>query len=240
MSKEEALDTVTQPLYFGSLLVAAGEADACVAGAVHTTADVIRAALHGIGMRQGIQTISGGFLMILPSFQERINAPFLFADSGVVPDPTAEQLADIAEASAATFAGLTGEDPRVAMLSFSTLGSASSDSVDKVRAAVGILKDRLVDFPFDGELQLDAAVIPAVGQRKAPDSPVAGRANVLIYPNLDAGNIGYKLVERFGGATALGPLLQGLDKPMMDLSRGCTADDIELVSACALLMGQKG
>jgi len=240
MSKEEAFDAVVQPLYYGALLVAAGEADACVAGAVNTTADVIRAALHGIGMRQGIKTISGAFLMVIPTFGERINAPFLFADSGVVPDPTAEQLADITEASASTFAGLTGEEPRVAMLSFSTLGSASSDSVDKVRAAIGILKDRLVDFQFDGELQLDAAVVPEVGRRKAPDSAVAGRANVLVYPNLDAGNIGYKLVERFGGATALGPLLQGLDKPMMDLSRGCTAEDIELVSACALLMGRTG
>jgi phosphate acetyltransferase len=237
MTLEQARDTAAQPLYYGGLLLAKGYVQGCVAGAVTTTADVIRAGLYTLGTREGIKTISGSFLMVLPRFGERINRPFVFADSGVVPDPTAEQLADIAESSAETFARLVGETPKVAMLSFSTKGSATSPSVEKVLAAIQILKDRLVEFEFDGELQLDAAVIPEIGERKAPGSPVAGHANVLVFPDLDAGNIGYKLTERFAGATALGPLLQGLARPMMDLSRGCTAEDIELVAACAMLLG---
>jgi len=237
MTLEEAKALATQPLYFGALLLESGDVDACIAGAVHTTSDVIRAALHCLGTRPGIRTVSGAFLMILPRLGDRLNAPLLFADAGVVPDPTEEQLADIACASAETFAVLTGEVPRVALLSFSTYGSAKSASVDKIAGAMQILKDRKVEFAYDGELQLDAAVVPEVATRKAPDSPVAGSANVLVFPSLDAGNIGYKLVERFAGARALGPLLQGLAKPMNDLSRGCTADDILLVSACALLLG---
>jgi phosphate acetyltransferase len=237
LTREQATDALAHPLYYGGLLLAAGDADACVAGAVNTTGDVIRAGLHCVGMRDGIKTVSGAFLMIAPQFGGRINSPFLFADAGVVPDPTCDQLADIAEASAMTFERLTGEAPRVALLSFSTKGSASSASVDKVKAAVQILKDRFVSFTFDGEMQLDAAIVPDVGRRKAPGSAVAGNANVLIFPDLDAGNIGYKLTQRFGQAVAIGPLLQGMARPMNDLSRGCTAEDIELVSACALLMG---
>lgn len=237
LTREQATDTLANPLYYGGLLLAAGDADACVAGAVHTTSDVIRTGLQCVGTRDGIKTVSGAFLMVLPQFEGRINSPFLFADAGVVPDPTCDQLADIAEVSAATFERLTGETPRVALLSFSTKGSAASAGVDKVKAAVQILKDRFVSFVFDGELQLDAAIVPDVGRRKAPGSAVAGNANVLIFPDLDAGNIGYKLTQRFGQATAIGPLLQGMARPMNDLSRGCTAEDIELVSACALLMG---
>jgi phosphate acetyltransferase len=237
MTRETAFDALACPLTWGGLLVASGDADACVAGAVYTTAEVIRTGLHTIGMRDGIKTVSGAFLMILPHFGGRINHPLLFADAGVVPDPTPEQLADIAESSAATFTKLVGDPPRVALLSFSTKGSAASDSVTKVTEAMQILKDRMVPFDYDGELQLDAAVMPDIAERKAPGSRLAGKANVLIFPNLDAGNIGYKLTQRFGGATALGPLLQGLARPMNDLSRGCTADDIELVAACALLLG---
>lgn len=237
MTREAALDALASPLLWGGLLVASGAADACVAGAVYTTSEVIRTGLHTIGMREGIKTVSGAFLMILPNFGSRINHPLLFADAGVVPDPTPGQLADIAESSAATFHRLTGETPRVALLSFSTRGSAESESTVKVVEAMQVLKDRMVEFAYDGELQLDAAVIPDIALRKAPGSPLAGKANVLIFPNLDAGNIGYKLTQRFAGATALGPLLQGLARPMNDLSRGCTADDIELVAACALLMG---
>ena len=237
MTREQASDTLANPLYYGGLLLAAGDADACVAGAVNTTSDVIRAGLHCVGTRDGIKTVSGAFLMVSPQFGGRINNPFLFADAGVVPDPTCDQLADIAEASAASFERITGETPRVALLSFSTKGSASFASVDKVKASVQILKDRFVSFAFDGELQLDAAIVPDVGRRKAPGSTVAGSANVLIFPDLDAGNIGYKLTQRFGQAIAIGPLLQGMARPMNDLSRGCTAEDIELVAACALLMG---
>lgn len=237
MTLDEAKELATQPLYFGALLLESGEVDACIAGAVHTTSDVIRAALHCLGTRPGIRTVSGAFLMILPRLGDRLNAPLLFADAGVVPDPTEEQLADIACASAETFAILADEEPRVALLSFSTYGSAQSPGVEKVTGAMQILKDRKVEFAYDGELQLDAAVIPEVASSKAPGSPVAGSANVLIFPNLDAGNIGYKMVERFAGARALGPLLQGLAKPMNDLSRGCTAEDIQLVTACALLLG---
>jgi phosphate acetyltransferase len=237
MTRDEAANALASPLMWGGLLVASGAADACVAGAVNTTADVIRTGLHTIGTREGLKTVSGAFLMILPRFADRINHPLVYADAGVVPDPTCEQLADIAESSATTFQKLTGEVPQVALLSFSTKGSAASESTSKVNAAIQVLKDRMVDFAFDGELQLDAAVVPDIAARKAPGSAVAGKANVLIFPNLDAGNIGYKITQRFAGATALGPLLQGLARPMMDLSRGCTADDIELVCACALLLG---
>jgi phosphate acetyltransferase len=237
MTLDQARDQVTQPLYFGALLVESGEVNACIAGAVHTTSDVIRAALHCLGTQPGLRTVSGAFLMILPRMGDRINAPLLFADAGVIPDPTAEQLADIACASAETFARLTDLVPKVGFLSFSTYGSAQSASVDKIAGAMQILRDRKVEFEYDGELQLDAAVVPEVAVTKAPGSPVAGFANVLVFPNLDAANIGYKLVHRFAGARALGPLLQGLAKPMNDLSRGCTAEDIQLVSACALLLG---
>ncbi len=219
-----------QPLTFATLLLHLGLADGCVAGAAHSTRDVLRNGLQILGMRAGVSVASSTFLMILPD-----GRAVTYADCGMVPDPTAEQLATIALASAETHQQLTGEEPIVAMLSFSTLGSAESASVQKVRAATALARRRNPELTIDGELQFDTAFVAAVGSRKAPDSDVAGRANVFIFPNLDAGNVAYKITERIGNAQALGPLIQGLSKPMHDLSRGCKAEDIVLVSTiCAL------
>lgn len=232
MTKDKAFGILTtNPPFFGAMMVDSDEADGMVSGATHTTADTIRAALQCIGLAQGQSIISSFFAMITPKEEFGKDGLLFYADCGVMPNPNSEELAEIAITTASSYVKLTGDEPRIALLSFSTKGSASHPDIDKVVKAYEIVKQKKPDLLIDGELQVDAALVPSVGKKKAPQSSVAGRANILIFPDLDAGNIGYKLTERIGGAIALGPIFQGCAKPINDLSRGCSVEDIVNVTA---------
>ena len=232
---DEAYKLLEKPLYFGALMVYHDDADGLVAGSINATGDVFRPALQTIKTAPGINIVSSSFVMVVPDCPYGEKGIIVFADCALNPEPNAEQLADVAIASAATGKALVGFEPKVAMLSFSTKGSAKHPLVDKVTQATKIAKEKKPELLIDGELQADAALIPSIGQRKAPNSKIAGKANVLIFPDLNSGNIAYKLIERLAKAEAIGPVSQGMRKPVNDLSRGCSAEDIVNVVAITVL-----
>ena len=239
MTPEQATELVTKnPLYYGAVMLKAGDADGMVAGAINSTGNVLRPALQIIKTAPGIKVVSSCFIMELPDPKWGDNGVMIFGDCAVIPNPTAEELAAIAIASAASGKQLVDINPRVAMLSFSTKGSAKHEIVTKVQEATKLAHELAPDLQLDGELQADAALVESVGQLKSPGSTVAGHANVLVFPDLQAGNIGYKLVQRLAGAEAIGPIIQGLAKPVSDLSRGCSVDDIVSVVAITAVKAQ--
>ena len=236
LSLEAARKELTDPLWFAAMMLVAGEADYCIGGNVSSTASVLRAALRVIGLAEGNRTLSSIFFMIPPDGGKVLG----FADCGVIPEPTTEQLADIALSTATSYKNVTGETPHVAMLSFSSKGSANHPAAEAVREATEMVRQRDPSLIVDGELQFDAAFVPSVAAQKVPDSPLKGNANVFVFPNLSAGNLGYKIAQRLGGYTALGPMIQGLKRPMHDLSRGCSAEDMVETTLMAMKMAPLG
>ena len=238
MTIEKARETLKDNMYFGTMMVKEGDADGLVSGACHSTANTLRPALQILKTAPGTKLVSAFFLMVVPNCEYGENGIFIFGDSGLVENPTPDELSEIAISSSRSFKQLTGKESKVAMLSYSTYGSAHSELTEKVIEGTKILKEKLPDLICDGELQLDAAIIPEIAKSKAPGSQVAGQANTLIFPNLDAGNIGYKLVQRLAKAEAYGPLCQGIARPVNDLSRGCNSDDIAGVVAITAVQAQ--
>lgn len=238
MTIEKARETLKDNMYFGTMMVKQGDADGLVSGACHSTANTLRPALQILKTAPGTKLVSAFFLMVVPNCAYGENGIFIFGDSGLVENPTPDELSEIAISSSKSFKQLTGKESKVAMLSYSTYGSAHSELTEKVIEGTKLLKEKMPDLICDGELQLDAAIIPEIAASKAPGSPVAGQANTLIFPNLDAGNIGYKLVQRLAKAEAYGPLCQGIARPVNDLSRGCNSDDIVGVVAITAVQAQ--
>jgi len=235
---ESARETMKNPLYYGVMMVKKGEADGMVAGAINSTANTVRPALQILKTAPGTKLVSAFFVMVVPNCEYGHNGTFIYADSGLVENPTADELSEIAIASAKTFRNLIQAEPKVAMLSYSSYGSAKSELTEKVVEATRLAKEKAPDLILDGELQVDAAIIPSVAASKAPGSPLAGQANVLIFPDLNSGNIAYKLTQRLAKAEAYGPILQGVAKPVNDLSRGCSAEDIVGVVAITAVQAQ--
>ena len=238
MTEEQAKELLLDPVYFGMMMVKQEDADGLVSGAIHSTADTLRPALQILKTKPGTKLVSTFNVLVVPNCEYGENGVFVFSDCALNPKPNSEELSEIAIASAESFKQLIGDEPRIAMLSYSTYGSAKSEDVEKVQEATKLAKEKMPNLILDGEMQLDAALVPSVGASKAPGSNVAGRANTIIFPDLNAGNIGYKLVERLAKAEAYGPICQGMAKPVNDLSRGCKAEDIVGVVALTALQAQ--